>query len=126
MAALFRGAPPEKPALWIAISFLSLLLLLLTGGHTLFCFLIGIARNLPLWELLNVAQTVFLKLPSTHCPEVQRDKRETFSRMNLFKRKKTWRGQIGRHAVSAIGSGATQISFYCSFLRSPIVAGGRG
>ena len=64
-------------------------------------------------------------LSSVDCFLEQGDKRLTLSNEPLFK-KKVLERSTERHAVSAIGCGATQISFYCGFLRGPIVARGEG
>ena len=118
MAPLFGGAPPEKAALWIAISFLPLFL------HCV-CFLIGphgiTGESAPVGTFDFFAKF----LSSVDCFLEQGNKRLTLSNEPLFK-KKILERSTERHAVSAIGCGATQISFYCGFLRGPIVARGEG
>ena len=93
--------------------------------HHCVCFLIGPWNYTSESNLVRTfyQRELFRKIPlsSRLLPGTQ----GLFSNEPLFKEKLLERS-IQRHAVSAIGCGAPQISFYCGFLRGPIVARGRG
>ena len=127
MAPLFGGGPPpEKPALWIAISFLPFFFFF-ARQH---CVLLSnwsqeSQVNLPLWELLTNWDCFRKILFSTLLPGTRGTRgQKTDFLQSLLKR--SLRGQFKGMQYKCDRLRSDPNIILLCFLRGPIVAGGEG